>query len=381
MKTLVSFLQARKVTGLLFGLLATLNSFADCAVLYRNADIKDSPVRNSEVVYEAEKGEMFELLDNGRQTNGYYHLDLGEYGSGYLYRTLVRLYEGSIPDTYWHDSESEEETEVVAANRSRRRTTELSEEVREYYSEAEGKTGDQLKAALHRAIRGHKRFTYAQAYDMIAETDRDPRRPGNVLLLYTLRSQKAEHRDRGTSFDYEEAGFPFIDAWNREHVWPKSRGFDKEQDTAYTDLHHLRAADRSVNSARNTRSFDMCDEFFFDNDKTVPTPSRYSANWTWEPPDQTKGDIARMLFYMAVRYEGPDYDLELVDEVVPRGSKEPLMGKLSTLLEWHRFDPVDDMERRRNDLIQNKYQGNRNPFIDHPEWAFEIWGEPALPDF
>jgi endonuclease I len=371
----------RKVFLFAIGLVHCALAFADHAVLYRNADIKNSPVRNSEVVYEAEKGEMFELLDGGKQVNGYYHLDLGEYGSGYLYRTLVRLYEGPIPDTYWPDNEEEEEREVVTENRRTRRSSELPEEVQEYYSLAEGLTGEELKNALHRTIRGHKRFTYAQAYDIIEETDRDPRRAGNVLLLYTLRSQKAAHRDRGTSFDYDGAGYSFIDAWNREHVWPKSRGFDQERDTAYTDVHHLRAADRSVNSARQTRSFDMCEEFFFDNKNTVPTPSRYSANWTWEPPDATKGDIARMLFYMAVRYEGPDYDLELVDEIVPRNGKEPLMGKLSTLLEWHRFDPVDDMERRRNNLIQNKYQGNRNPFIDHPEWAFEIWGEPEFPDF
>jgi endonuclease I len=83
---------------------------------------------------------------------------------------------------------------------------------------------------------------------------------------------------------------------------------------------------------------------------------------------------------MAVRYEGylkdgvKIDDLEIIDEIIPKGSKEPKMGKLSTLLEWHTQDPVDNWERRRNHIIYSKYQGNRNPFIDFPEFADKIWG-------
>jgi endonuclease I len=62
-----------------------------------------------------------------------------------------------------------------------------------------------------------------------------------------------------------------------------------------------------------------------------------------------------------------------VDEIPAKGSKEPNLGKLSTLLEWHKQDPVDNWERRRNDIIFKKYQGNRNPFIDHPEFVEKIW--------
>ena len=82
-----------------------------------------------------------------------------------------------------------------------------------------------------------------------------------------------------------------------------------------------------------------------------------------------------MLFYMAVRYEGPDYDLEIVDSIIPSRNKNPIIGKLSTLLEWHKNDPVDNWERRRNHVIYHNYQGNRNPFIDHPEWVELVWGE------
>lgn len=81
-----------------------------------------------------------------------------------------------------------------------------------------------------------------------------------------------------------------------------------------------------------------------------------------------------MMFYMVVRYEGPAYDLELVDYVVPNNNKLPILGKLSTLIQWHKSDPVDDRERRRNQIIFEQYQGNRNPFIDHPEFVALIWG-------
>ena len=78
-----------------------------------------------------------------------------------------------------------------------------------------------------------------------------------------------------------------------------------------------------------------------------------------------------MVMYMAVRYEGEgEVDLELNDEVDQ--GKAPYLGRKSVLLEWNKQDPVDDFERHRNDVIQ-KYQGNRNPFIDHPEWADSVF--------
>ncbi len=80
-----------------------------------------------------------------------------------------------------------------------------------------------------------------------------------------------------------------------------------------------------------------------------------------------------MIFYMVVRYEGPAYGLEIVDQIIPRTSKEPLMGKLSKLIKWHKLDPVDNWERQQNHIIYEKSQKNRNPFIDHPDWVEEIW--------
>jgi hypothetical protein len=83
-----------------------------------------------------------------------------------------------------------------------------------------------------------------------------------------------------------------------------------------------------------------------------------------------------MIFYMAVRYEGLDSypDLELTEAMLPQSNKEPLHGVLSSLLDWHRNDPVDAWEGNRNDIIYNSYQGNRNPFLDFPELAEHLWG-------
>ena len=90
-----------------------------------------------------------------------------------------------------------------------------------------------------------------------------------------------------------------------------------------------------------------------------------------------KGDVARMIFYMAVRYEGEngELDLELIDSIPSDDNLSlPLHAKVTDLLQWNEQDPVSNWERNRNDIIYYNYQQNRNPFIDHPEWAMDIWG-------
>lgn len=321
----------------------------------RNVGIKDAPKKEAQVIYAASEGDTFPLLHEGRQSNGYYGIELPNGKTGYVYRTMVIIHQGKLPVEPSRDLGS------------------LSKE--KYYPDSLSELeGEALKLALHRRIRNHRVFKYDETWEILCKTDQDPDKPGQVVLIYTKRSQPATHRDRGTRFDYEKHGYTLIDAWNREHIWPKSHGFPNPSDTAYTDLHHLRPADRSVNSARNTRSFHLGEQIYLDNANTVPTPSKtHTSLWCWEPPDEVKGDIARMIFYMSVRYEGPDYDLEVVDEVLPRNYRLPHIGKLSTLLEWHHQDPVDEWEFKRNEMIYSNYQGNRNPFIDHPEWVMKIW--------
>ncbi len=228
-----------------------------------------------------------------------------------------------------------------------------------YYDKAEGKSGENLKSALHDIVNQHKVFSYSSLWNVLRYTDEDTANTDNVILLYTGRSQSK----------FFSGGDP--DEWNREHVWAKSHGFPDESDTAYTDAHHIRPTDVSVNGSRGNLDFDNggsphpeATECFFDND-------------SWEPRDAVKGDVARMMFYMAVRYEQDgEYDLELVEGIPSSG---PTFGKLTTLLQWHESDPVDNYERRRNDRIYS-YQNNRNPFIDHPEYVDLIWKEEIKPE-
>ncbi|ADE67437.1 MULTISPECIES: endonuclease [Priestia] len=234
--------------------------------------------------------------------------------------------------------------------------TEPTVPVEDYYRTAAEKTGNSLKTELHNIIDHHTELSYSAVWEALKKTDEDPANANNVILLYTGRSQAKGTNGGG------------VDDWNREHVWAKSHGDFGTAMGPGTDLHHLRPADVSVNSTRGNLDFD--------NGGTEHSEAlgNYFDSDSWEPRDEVKGDVARMLFYMAVRYEGDvsdEPDLELNNTV--NNGTAPYHGKLSVLLQWNAQDPVDDRERRRNDIIYSDYQHNRNPFIDHPEWVNEIW--------
>ncbi|MBY0030438.1 endonuclease [Priestia aryabhattai] len=234
--------------------------------------------------------------------------------------------------------------------------TEPTVPVEDYYRTAAEKTGNTLKTELHNIIDHHTELSYSAVWEALKKTDEDPANANNVILLYTGRSQAKSTNGGG------------VDDWNREHVWAKSHGDFGTAMGPGTDLHHLRPTDVSVNGTRGNLDFD--------NGGTGHSEAlgNYFDSDSWEPRDEVKGDVARMLFYMAVRYEGDvsdEPDLELNNAV--NNGTAPYHGKLSVLLQWNAQDPVDDRERRRNDIIYSDYQHNRNPFIDHPEWVNEIW--------
>ena len=235
-----------------------------------------------------------------------------------------------------------------------------------YYNTAQGKSGTQLKAALNDIISGHTEYSYSALWDILQVTDRDPNNSNNVIGLYSGFSMNGP------------ATYANGSGWNREHVWAKSHGDFGTTNGPGTDLHHLRAEDVSTNSARNNRSFDEATTRYVDGSGTYQgsTDSYTSSSaWVWEPRDAVKGDVARMIFYMAVRYEGEggEPDLELTEEIMSSTDKRPLHGRLSTLLAWHAQDPVSSEEMNRNNIVYS-YQNNRNPFIDHPEYVSSIWG-------
>ena len=247
-----------------------------------------------------------------------------------------------------------------------------------YYDQANNLSSDELKEALHQIISNHIIFPYTSnstdTWDILQQSDQDPNENNNMILVYTGRSQDKGYRDgSGNYSQYENGNGNQNNSWNREHIWPKSHGFPDEDDNAYTDVHNLKPCDRSVNSSRGTKDFD------FGGNQHSEASDCLTDSDSWEPPDYVKGDIARILFYMVVRYdpgidhENNTFDLELVDYTTPNNT-EPILGKLSSLLDWHLSDPVDDFEINRNEIIFG-FQENRNPFIDHPNLVNYLWGD------
>ena len=204
-----------------------------------------------------------------------------------------------------------------------------------------------------------------QDLDAGAESD-------TVNLIYSEQDVKGSEHGTATT-------------WNREHLWPKSHGVGLNG-ADFTDIHHLRPADWNVNSARSNLYFGACG-LVQDISKCQIPAHPQAANDTSKdssvflPPVHRRGDVARALFYMDLRYFGGtgDVDLELTD--CPRPENDNQMAYLSQLLEWHKADEVDDAERVRNDRACELWQGNRNIFVDHPGLVAEIYGTPQMATF
>ncbi len=259
-----------------------------------------------------------------------------------------------------------------------------------YYDSAVGLSGSELVDAIHSTIDNHTVLKYTNSintdwqdgqnidvWEALVYTDSacldGMSDCGDVRLLYLGESRHLSKANRGS-------GHP--DSWEREHVWPKSRGFKKQSQDGYTDLHHLRPADRNINGSHNNYGYDIGGNPVMDKHgdgtEVDSTAKLDTQNDSFEPPDRAKGQVARMIFYMAVRYQpGDDQSPENMPDLVLEDKnerlKEPWIGDLCTLLDWHyKFGP-DDFERRRNDRVM-QIQGNRNPFIDEPGWVNLIWG-------
>ncbi|MGJ8681549.1 ExeM/NucH family extracellular endonuclease [Paraglaciecola sp.] len=237
-----------------------------------------------------------------------------------------------------------------------------------------------IKLAVNDIITtGHKNLSYADVWTALTYTDEDLANTNNVVLWYSNRSQAKSTNGSGAASSNP-------DNWNREHSWPKSHGFSSSSLEAYTDIHHLRPTDISINSSRGNLDFDNSDSPLAES-----TINRVDSN-SFEPRDDIKGDVARMMFYMDTRYEGfgsdSTPDLQLVNRLTT--TSESKLGMLCTLNAWHLADPVDDAERTRNNRIY-ELQGNRNPYTDNPSWVDILYpaaecdsgqdnGEPDTPD-
>ena len=241
----------------------------------------------------------------------------------------------------------------------------------DYYAPCAGLSGAELKAELHNIIRNHTSFSYTTTKSILRAADEDPNNPSNIILVYSGNSID--------KFDFSSNFEP--DFWNREHVWPKSHGDfdagDPFEVPLYTDAHNLKPVDASMNTTRGEKDFDNGGQIVLNG--TVETDC-LDTNSTFEPRDEVKGDIARIILYMDVRYEGNGLGANEPNLVPVDGLTtypNPQIGVLSTLLQWHEQDPPDAFERRRNDVIYD-WQGNRNPFIDYPEFVNYIYNEEPM---
>jgi len=241
-----------------------------------------------------------------------------------------------------------------------------------YYSSLEGLSGNALKQELQNIIANPavvRLHSYADIWEILRTSDRNPLNNNQVWCMY-IEAPMAKLDQQNTS--------SIVGKWNREHIFPQSRGGFSvaEGDTAdginvwlptnatatvdgVSDAHHIRAENGQENSSRNNKNFGTV------NSSTVYAgPTGTQGSW--------RGDVARALFYMAVRFES----LNVVNgDPVELSSGNPSyqIGDLATLLTWNTSDPRDDFEMNRNNYIYT-WQMNRNPFIDHPSLADYIFG-------
>lgn len=249
-----------------------------------------------------------------------------------------------------------------------------------YYASVNASTSATLRATLHPVIDDHLKLPYSAS--------------GSVDTWYVLDRADQDPLDATRVLDiYKNASYPKAGAgntnYNREHTWPKSLGFPNDGSTnyPYTDTHMLMVSDINHNSARGNLPFNNCaagSEAFATlayYGQGGAGQNNYRCGSYWQVWDKLKGNVARALFYMDIRYEGGTHGVTGVAEpnliltdnasliTASNGNASvAYMGLLSVLLQWHAADPVDDRERMRNETVFN-YQGNRNPFVDHPEWV------------
>ena len=233
-----------------------------------------------------------------------------------------------------------------------------------YYDSLDGLADVNLRQALQDIIADPNTVraqTYADVVDILKEADQNPANSNQVWLVYTEQGR--------AKLDYQTTSNNF-GTWNREHTFPRSLGgydsidlddipdgintyWTTEADSlrhANSDAHGLRAADGPENSSRGNQHYGEYDG-----------PAGNSGSF--------KGDVARSVLYLAVRYNG----LEVVDDPAPDPYVVGQLGDLATLLDWHRNDPPDDFEMNRNNVVYD-WQFNRNPFIDQPDLVEYIWG-------
>ena len=255
-----------------------------------------------------------------------------------------------------------------------------------YYDSVSNKTGDDLLEGLATlTYNNHKYYnTYAEVRGGNAYSDKDPNDSSKIIDFYT-----------GWSFPNDWDGGT---TWNREHVWCQSLsgGLYGTSTGAGSDIHHIRPLISSINSARSNGLYtdrEHCgnislSKYYYKGSEV----STYTGQWTgcyasgsnyWEPRDEDKGDVARILMYMYMHYSkevsanaSNSKAGNLVITNIVYTSTRTKDAAWDMLVKWNEVDPVSTFEMNRNNYCAS-VTGTRNPFIDHPEYASAIWGDDS----
>ncbi len=295
-------------------------------------------------------------------------------------RIYVRLFpgdEGTFEGAVRHTSGDAEEKSLSVSGSG---TGNLIPEG--YYETATG-TGSQLKTQLHEIISGHSVQSYSSLWDHFTVTDATF--DGMVWDIYSYTPCEEPpyvfsfYDDQDTGTGGTEEG----DVYNREHSMPRS-WFGGAVNPMNTDLYHIYPVDKWVNARRANYPYGMVDHADWTSmigGKLGPNVAGGYSGTAFEPVDEYKGDLARTFLYMITRYQDRisswtynESGNAMLDHQAYPGY-EPWV--IDMLLDWHESDPVSQKELLRNRDVYD-IQGNRNPFVDHPEFIERIWGDTTV---
>jgi len=239
-----------------------------------------------------------------------------------------------------------------------------------YYNSASGLTGSDLKTALYNIIKNPNVDSYDNLWDDFEQTDK--KSDGTVWDIY---SNYTFHFTSDQCGSYSSEG----DCYNREHSFPKS--WFNDASPMYSDLFHIYPTDGYVNGQRSNLPYGEVGTATYTSSNGCKKGNNVYGSYTgtvFEPADEYKGDIARTYFYMVTCYENLVASWESNQagaDAMLNGTSFPAFENwsLQMLMDWNTQDPVSQKEIDRNNAVYN-IQGNRNPYIDHPEFVCLVWG-------
>ncbi len=233
-----------------------------------------------------------------------------------------------------------------------------------YYSALKGKSGEQLKTAIHGIIKNAKVLSYGSGsgstWSGFYQTDRNEDnscidRYSNEVRYFTSKTSPPS-------------------GMNIEHSFPKS-WWGGSSNQAYKDLYNLMPSDQKANSAKSNYPMGKVSGTASYDNGAVKVGNGTNGSKVWEPIDKWKGDFSRGMMYMATAYQDFTWEGNMYDNILVQGDYPTLQKWAYTLyIQWAAADPVDEIESKRNDAVC-KIQGNRNPYVDFPNLMHYVWGD------